>query len=105
MLDLRELAYELDDLKSDPEGDGDRLAVLTDLELELGGDIHVAKNRGVTLYSEEESERLILDQCDDDHLPDWAVGNIDWDGVVDDLRRDWTVIEFDGETYYTQDLR
>ena len=32
--------------------------------------------------------------------PDYITNNIDWDGVADDLKVDYTDIDFDGETYY-----
>ena len=36
----------------------------------------------------------------DSNLPSYIENNIDWDGVADDLKVDYTDIDFDGETYY-----
>lgn len=35
-------------------------------------------------------------------LPDFIADNIDWEGVADDLRVDYTEYELDGNTYYAR---
>ena len=34
-----------------------------------------------------------------DNLPPFIGDNIDWDGVADDLKMDYTEVDFDGVTY------
>lgn len=36
-------------------------------------------------------------------LPDFVASNINWAGVADDLRADYSEYELDGNTYYAQD--
>lgn len=35
-----------------------------------------------------------------DNLPDWIENNIDWEGVAEELKVDYTEYELDGNTYY-----
>lgn len=37
-----------------------------------------------------------------DNLPDFIEDNIDWEGVADDLKVDYTEFELDGNTYYAR---
>lgn len=44
----------------------------------------------------EETEPEVFDA-----MPDWVKANLDWDGIAEDMRSDFTVIEWQGETFYT----
>lgn len=37
-----------------------------------------------------------------DELPWWISSHIDWEGVADEVKMDYSAIEFDGETYWTR---
>ena len=37
-----------------------------------------------------------------DELPWWIESNIDWSGVADELKHEYSAIEFNGETYWTR---
>lgn len=112
-LDFRALALELDDLRTRAEEDpavvlpADDLARVHELENlaeYVGGDLHVAANHGVTLLDESEAKREIRDGAEDEAQLGTFGPYIDWDRFCDDALSDWTVIEFDGETYYTRDV-
>lgn len=54
-------------------------------------------------YFTEYTKELVLD-CGyiPASLPDWIENNIDWDGVADELKVDYTEFELDGNTYYAR---
>lgn len=62
---------------------------------------------GVTLIHESNFADYIQELYEDtasselDALPSILRGNIDWDGVAKDAESDYTVIEWDGSTFYT----
>lgn len=111
--DLRDLANELDDLReqrendgSDDEHDAERLAALEGLERDLG-DLHIAANHGVYLIHEDDFADHARDQAEEligQDMRQWPFTCIDWDQAADDLKHDYTVIEFDGNTFYTRDV-
>ena len=52
-------------------------------------------------YFPEYAEELVKEiGYDIDGLPDFIRNNIDWDGVADDLKRDYDSVEFDGYIYW-----
>lgn len=52
-----------------------------------------------TTYAKE-----FVSDCGDipSSLPDWIESNIDWEGVADDLKVDYSEYELDGNTYYAR---
>lgn len=54
-------------------------------------------------YFTEYTKELV---CDVGYLPDnlpwWIANHIDWSGVADELKMDYSAIEFDGQTYWTR---
>lgn len=54
-------------------------------------------------YFTQYSKELVSD-CGylPDNLPDWIASNIDWEGVADVLKADYTEYELDGNTYYAR---
>ena len=112
MIELRTLAIERDDLVTkrddEPESfdadDKARLAALDGLAADLGGDLHVAANRGVTLiedgrewrdYAETFAEDVFNIDCSR-----WPFTCIDWDDAACELAADYTTVTFDGDDYY-----
>lgn len=108
MLNLKDLANELDEQRDEDneDRDPDRLAVLESLESELGVDLHIAARRGINLIAEDDFEDHAKDLAIDQGIDtcSWPGNCIDWSDAADELKHDYTVIEFDGETYYTGDL-
>lgn len=48
-------------------------------------------------------ENLVYDTgMINEDLPSWLEYNIDWEGVADDFKHDYTAIEFGDETYYVR---
>jgi hypothetical protein len=121
MLDVKELAEELDDLRerrdyepeegdppSDPLDDDEkeRLSILEGLEKDLNSDLHVfAKNRDRYLIEDgkefEDHARDLHEDIDGhDRAQGWPYDYIDWERAAEALQQDYTAVEFDGETYY-----
>ena len=54
-------------------------------------------------YFEEYAEELVKEIGDlPKFLPEYIENNIDWEGVADDLKVDYTSGEFDGVTYWAR---
>lgn len=121
MLDVRELAEELDELReriqdwrdkasqSEWVPDEDDLArekALELLENALGGDLHVFVNHGGQLVEDSDRKQIAQDAAEDQGVDfsSWPYTAIDWTEATDDYFTDWTCIEFDGETYWTRDV-
>ena len=52
-------------------------------------------------YFTESCEELCKDTGDmPENLPWYIENNIDWDGVADDIKMDYTEVDFDGEAYF-----
>jgi len=49
---------------------------------------------------EEYCEELVNDCYDLRNLPDFVKYNIDWEGVANDLRVDYSSVEYNGNTYW-----
>lgn len=65
-------------------------------------------DHGMTFIAESHFEDYAEELCTDlgylpDNLPGFLASNIDWAGVAEDLRVDYTEYELDGNTYYTRD--
>jgi hypothetical protein len=125
--DLAELAEECRDVL-DPEAEGyddeerqearEVLAKLSKLAEDLnqendatdGDSVAEALNDatgyyGPTLLSEDYFPDYVKEFVSDcgyipDNLPSFISSNIDWDGVADDMKQDFTSVTFDGEDWY-----
>lgn len=65
-------------------------------------------SHGMTFIAEGYFEDYVQEYCTDlgyipDNLPGFLASNINWAGVAEDLRVDYTEYELDGNTYYTRD--
>jgi len=82
----------------------EELATLTELA-EQGDNYAPDWSYGETLIHEDHFTKYSKQLCEDTEVLDrdtptfiWA--NIDWDGVAEDLKMDYTAIDWDGATYY-----
>ena len=62
---------------------------------------------GVGLIHEDYFTEYCEELCKDigdipKELPWYIANHIDWDGVADEIKQDYTEIDFDGETYYVR---
>lgn len=127
-LDTRDLQREFDDLESElnnlkdaleeaddedreqcqadlaewEEDNRERFDALRDLLSE------VDSRYGVTLIPEDEFENYARDLADDLYGSDarsssWPFTCIDWEQAADELKQDYSTVEFDGDTYYFRD--
>lgn len=67
----------------------------------VGSDIY----HGVTLISEDDFKEYVQDLIEDSYieigkLPSWI--EIDWQQTAENVKQDYSVLEYDGETYYFQ---
>ena len=88
------------------ENDYEELAMLQELAGEASGYATDWKY-GETLIHEDYfvdyCRQLVQDIGDlPKDLPSYIENNIDWDGVADDLKMDYTSVNFGGETYYVR---
>ena len=64
-------------------------------------------HHGVTLihddYFEEYAEEFANDIGAIDRKENWPCNHIDWEAAADELKQDYTAIEFDGETFWGRD--
>jgi hypothetical protein len=115
MIDLKELASEHDDLKTRAD-DGDstlddddraRLAELDKLSRDLRDDLSDADRKGYHFIEEDSFEsyaRELAEDCEGRKAFDnWPMTCIDWAEAADQLRPDYSEIEFEGVTYLYRD--
>jgi hypothetical protein len=99
---------ELIDLRDDEDHEfqdyeQEELDALLELESEIGSLEECARN-GVYFIDEdyfvEFAKELALDigVIDGDPM-EWPLNNIDWDAAADELRMDYTEVEYDGNSY------
>lgn len=66
----------------------------------------VENYRGETIIHEGDFEdycRDFVEECYDlSGVPDFVKDNIDWDGVAEDIKSDYSAVEYDGETFYVR---
>ncbi|KKL58132.1 hypothetical protein LCGC14_2228430 [marine sediment metagenome] len=115
-LDLRDLAKELEELTDQEEDEDaepldederDRLEALRQLEADFGpgsGSIARQAENESTMIPEDEFEGYAQDLADSlgytgssDENPLYAY--IDWERWAEDLKADYTEVEYDGDTY------
>jgi hypothetical protein len=105
-LDVEELADELDELRDrfvdDEEIDEDRLRELTQLERELGGDLHIAGRDRGPFISDTTFEEYAIELAEDigPKMDGWPYDYIDWERAADALKQDFYNVDFEGETYW-----
>lgn len=95
-----EESEEIEDLEPLDEEETERLRVLTELFEEIGEE---AGHYGETLIPDWEFQRYAEELADDlGVVPDaqWPLTHIDWAAAAEELKVDYSVVEFDGETYY-----
>ncbi len=104
-LDARDLMKELDELRDQKEDalddeEEERLAALIELEEALGS------GSDVTLIPEDELEEY-AEQMDYDvgYVEEHSTiaSYIDWERWADDVKMDYTPVEFHGDDYYYRD--
>ena len=110
--DLEEAAEETRTEDGETDADIiDRIAELrTDLEpwTELASEGETLSDwmYGETLIRDscfqEYAEELANDICNLEQSQDWPFRHIDWEAAADELRQDYTVLEFAGYTYYAR---
>lgn len=76
---------------------------ITDLRNDIDGYAGDNFEDGIQLILEEDfkeyCEELVNDCYDLNSLPDFVKYNIDWEGVANELRGDYSEVEFRGDTY------
>ncbi len=123
--ELRARVEDIDDRKDEAEGplepgdgdseaielDGDeqdRLKELEGLETDIG-DLHVAARNGAHLIHEDDFTEYAEQLADDlgsiprDMQGKWPFTCINWEEAADELKADYSTVDFDGNTYYYQD--
>ena len=87
------------------EDNGDELRALTDLRKECQ-DVSPDWNYGATLIHESHftdyAQQLAEDIGAIKHDAKWPNNHIDWDAAADELKEDYSEVDFDGETYYVR---
>lgn len=102
-LALDEEATQEDRDEWDPALD-EELTILHDFQDDVGNPEWI---HGMTFIAESHFTGYAQELCTDlgylpDNLPGFIASNIDWAGVADDLRVDYTEYELDGNTYYAR---
>ena len=98
--DLFDAEEELDEWNSENEEEYEALKALCE-----DGESYASDwNYGATLIHEDYFTEYAEELCREigdipNDLPDYIACNIDWDGVAQDLKVDYTEIDFDGQTY------
>lgn len=90
----------IEDFKDYWEPEYKAIQEIDDVESEVGREF----DYGCTLILEsnfkEYCEELVSDIGDlPKDIPSYLYNNIDWDGVADDLKADYSELDYDGETY------
>jgi hypothetical protein len=90
----------------DNSSDADELKALQSLQDELEGYCDDWKY-GVTLIRDSYFEEYAEELCKDigeipSNLPWYIASHIDWDGVADELKIDYTSADFDGVTFWAR---
>lgn len=116
MLDLDEVIErkrELEDIindedeqySADEQKDAEEeLAEIDELESELGTDLESAARNGIYFIAEDGfvdyAEEFAYDIGRiDGNMNEWPYNHIDWDAAADELKYDFSEVEWQGETY------
>jgi antirestriction protein len=112
MLDLRDLATELDELRDRAqaaddtldEDDLERLVDLVALEDDIGDLNAYSDNSGPEMIREDTFVEYAQELADEmGAVPaefSWPASYIDWEGAARDLAMDYTSVRFDGADWY-----
>ena len=100
---FEDILFEEEEIQSWKEDWLDEIEEITDIE-SLEDEVGREFEHGVTLIDEDDFEEycedLVLDIGDlPSDLPGYIKNNIDWGGVADDLKQDYSETEFRGTTY------
>lgn len=98
--DIRFEEEEIESWKEDFEDELKEIEEIDDIENEVGSEFKY----GVTLIDEDDFQEYCEDLVSDigdlpRDLPSYISNNINWEGVADDLRVDYSEVEFRGTTY------
>lgn len=99
---------ELQDKKAEEEEElegyeEEELDELIELESDLGCTLESADQNGLFFidedYFEDYARELAYDLGAINHVEEWPASHIDWEAAADELRMDYTEVEFDGNNY------
>lgn len=91
---------ELQEWKADWQEELDEIAEIDQVEYKVKGYSGDNFENGVTLISENSFQEFVRDCVFlPDNLPALIENNIDWNGIADDMRVDYTEVEYEGKTY------
>jgi len=102
--DFEDILWDEEEIQSWKEDWSDELQEIEDID-DLEDEINNGEfDYGTTLIPEDYFVEYCKDLVSDigdlpRDLPSYIENNIDWDGVADDLRMDYSEVEFRGETY------
>ena len=108
---LLERKVELIDLRDDEDHEfmgyeESELEELFELESELGMTLEAADQAGLYFidedYFEEYARELAYDTGAIDSDSAWPCTHIDWEAAADELRMNYTEVEYEGNTYLVQ---
>lgn len=77
------------------------LSILENIKDEVGSEFEHGESLIAEDYFTDYQRELLID-CGylDRNLPWFIESNINWDGVANDLKQDYSTIEIEGQTYY-----
>jgi hypothetical protein len=100
---FEDIRFEEEEIQSWKEDWLDEIVTITDIE-KLEDEVGSEFDYGVTLIDEDDFEEYCEELVSDigdlpRDLPSYISNNIDWSGVADDLRVDYSAVNFRGTTY------
>lgn len=100
---FEDIRFEEEEIESWKEDWLDEIVSITDIE-KLEDEVGSEWKYGVTLIDEDDFEDYCQDFVEDcgyisKDTPQLIKNNIDWSGIADDMRQDYSEITFKGETY------
>lgn len=110
-IDSRDIISRLEELENEYGEHGEDFEDVEELEAlralnEKGEDATVDWRYGVTLIHEDYFEQYAEELAEDIALINrnalWPLNHIDWKAAAEELKIDYTTVDFDGETYYVR---
>lgn len=100
---FEDIRFEEEEIESWKEDWLNEIVTITDIE-KLEDEVGSEWNYGVTLIEEDDFEDYCKELVEDigdlpSDLPSYIIDNIDWGGVANDLRVDYTEIVYQNNTY------
>jgi hypothetical protein len=100
---FEDIRFEEEEIQSWKEDWLDEIVDITDIE-KLEDEVGSEFSYGVTLIDEDDFEdycREFVEDCGyiSKDTPQLIKNNIDWSGIADDMKKDYTEVTFKGETY------